>query len=247
MEPHERIIFALDVPSFRKAEIFAETLVGKVGMFKIGLELFIATGPAIFDVVAPTPVMLDLKLHDIPETVERAILRAGEHGVKFVTIHTQQRETLVRAKAAAEKNEIQLLAVTVLTSMIETDLKDLLLPDGTYSSYSDSLNCFDPKRRALALAKFASSCGINGFVCSPQEVQTLRGALRTATFVVPGIRPVGSEEGDQKRTGTPAQAVKDGADYLVVGRPIRDAENPVAAAQAIAAEIATLDAARSTT
>lgn len=241
MKPHERIIFALDVPSFGRAEYFTELLTGKVGAFKVGLELFIATGPGILDIMEPTPVMLDLKLHDIPETVERAILRAGDHGVKFLTVHVQQRETLVRAAALAQKSGIQLLAVTVLTSMNEQDLKDLLQPDGTYSSYGDSLNCFDPKRRALQMAKHAFSCGINGFVCSPQEVKTLREAMPTATLVVPGIRPAGNATGDQKRTGTPLQAVKDGADYLVVGRPIRDAENPVAAAQAIASEIQVLD------
>ncbi len=232
MNAKDRIIFALDVPSVADAERCIGLLEDHVGVFKVGLELFMQAGPAILKSIK-RPVMLDLKLHDIPETVERAVVRAGELGVQFVTLHVQQRETIVRAARVAEDSKVQLLGVTVLTSIGERDLMDLNLPcqcDPTY---------FDPAERVMMLAKFASGCGLTGFVCSPKEVKMLRTALPKAVLVIPGIRPAGAAAGDQKRTGTPAEAVKDGADYLVVGRPIRDAPDPVAAAKAIAAEIAT--------
>ncbi len=224
MKPHERIIFALDVPSRREACQYVTMLRGHVGLFKVGLELFIAEGPQTVQDASPT--MLDLKLHDIPETVERAVLRAGDLGVKFVTVHVQQRETMRRAVKAAEKANVQLLGVTVLTSMTDTDLKDFCVE-------GDTLNA------VLTRAKLAAEEGVTGFVTSPREVGLLRGAHPKAILITPGIRPAGSEMGDQKRTGTPAQAIQDGADYLVVGRPIREAQDPVAMAELIAAEIAT--------
>jgi orotidine-5'-phosphate decarboxylase len=236
MTPKDRIIFALDVPGLHEAKVFIDLLgrsgpaAGHVGAFKVGLELFMAVGPAILRSIKQK-IMLDLKLHDIPETVERAVLRAGDLGVNFVTLHVQQRETLERAVRAAEKSKVQLLGVTVLTSVGEKDLMDLNLPcqcDPTY---------FDPGERVMMLAKFAATCGLNGFVCSPREVKMLRAAIPGAVLVIPGIRPAGTAAGDQKRTGTPAEAIKDGADYLVVGRPIRDAQDPVAAAEAIEKEI----------
>ena len=208
MKPHERIIFALDVPSRREACQYVTMLRGHVGLFKVGLELFIAEGPQTVQDASPT--MLDLKLHDIPETVERAVLRAGDLGVKFVTVHVQQRETMRRAVKAAEKANVQLLGVTVLTSMTDTDLKDFCVE-------GDTLNA------VLTRAKLAAEEGVTGFVTSPREVGLLRGAHPKAILITPGIRPAGSEMGDQKRTGTPAQAIQDGADYLVVGRPIREA------------------------
>ena len=177
--------------------------------------------------VTDAPIMLDLKLHDIPETVERAVMCAGVLGIEFLTLHVQQKETLRRAVKAAEKSSVQLLGVTVLTSMNEQDMDDL--------RYSTT----DPTLRAMYLARMAWKEGVTGFVCSPQDVLHIRSELTEAVLVVPGIRPAGAEKGDQKRTGTPAQAVKDGASYIVVGRPIRDAKDPVAAAQAINTEVAT--------
>ena len=223
MKPHDRIIFALDVPRLTEAQKFISLLDGHVGAFKVGLELFMGVGVAVLRLITK-PVMLDLKLHDIPETVERAVLCAGDLGVKFVTVHVQQRETMRRAVKAAEKSGIQLLGVTVLTSMTDTDLKDFCVE-------GDTLNA------VLTRAKLAAEEGVTGFVTSPREVGLLRGAHPKAVLITPGIRPVGGEADDQKRTGTPAQAVQDGADYLVVGRPIRDADNPVAMAGLIAAEI----------
>ncbi len=230
MKPSDRIIFALDVPDRARAGEFIRLLDGHVGAVKIGLELFIACGPAIIK-DALTPVMLDLKLHDIPETVERSVLRAGDLGVKFLTLHVQQRETMRRAAKAAEKTGIQLLAVTVLTSMTSDDLLSLMQPNHLAPAF------FDPSGRAIHLAKLAWEEGITGFVCSPQEAKAMKSLLHKAIIVTPGVRPAGSAAGDQKRTGTPSQAISDGADYIVVGRPIRDAEDPVKAAQLIASEI----------
>lgn len=233
MKPHERIIFALDVPNIVEAEKFINLLGGftpsdgYVGAFKVGLELFMGAGIAVLRIIKQ-PVMLDLKLHDIPETVERAVQRAGDLGVKFLTLHVQQRETMRRAVKAAEKSGVQLLGVTVLTSMTDTDLKDFCIE-------GDTLNA------VLTRAKLAWEEGISGFVTSPREVGLLRKAYPMGTFVIPGIRSAGAATGDQKRTGTPEDAVRDGADYLVVGRPIRDADDPVAAAKGIALEVASAE------
>ena len=230
MKPKDRIIFALDVPDIISAQQFITTLGGEglpteghVGAFKVGLELFMAVGLPVLRIIKQ-PVMLDLKLHDIPETVERAVQRAADLGVSFLTLHVQQRETMRRAVKAAEKGRVQLLGVTVLTSMADTDIKD-------FCRENDALSA------VLSRAKIAHEEGVNGFVTSPREVGILRKAYPEAILVTPGIRPQGTAEGDQKRTGTPSQAVQDGANFLVVGRPIRDSEDPVSAAQAIAQEI----------
>jgi len=230
MKPKDRVIFALDVPNIIDAERYITLLDVnsredyRVGAIKIGLELFMGAGLAVVRIIR-RPVMLDLKLHDIPETVERAILRAGDLGVTFVTLHVQQRDTMRRAARAAEKGGIQLLGVTVLTSMTGADMDDL--------RYTTS----EPSDRAIYLARMAWQEGITGFVASAMEVGRLRAQLPKSLLVIPGIRPAGADAGDQKRTGTPAQAIADGADYLVVGRPIRDAPDPAAAADAIAAEL----------
>jgi orotidine-5'-phosphate decarboxylase len=156
----------------------------------------------------------------------------GDLGVKFMTLHIQQRAALEQAVKAAEPFGITLLGVTVLTSMTADDLKDLdfhipeeTTPMGVVSS------------RVGTLTAFGQSCGLTGFVCSPKEVGALRDMLQNAFFLVPGVRPLGSEVGDQRRTGTPGGAVIDGANLIVIGRPIRDAQDPVAAAQAILHEV----------
>jgi orotidine-5'-phosphate decarboxylase len=224
MNPKDRIIFALDVPCYAEAHRYVSLLSDHVGFFKVGLELFMAAGPETMR-LAPGRVMLDLKLHDVPETVVRAVTQAGNLGARFVTLHVQQRETMERAERVAERMGTQLLAVTVLTSMDNNDLKELgLEPQATQD-------------RVEKLAGFAGACGITGFVASPHDVAALRLQHSEVCLVIPGIRPLGTAAGDQKRTGTPAQAVADGASYIVVGRPIRDAEDPVATAQAIAQEI----------
>jgi orotidine-5'-phosphate decarboxylase len=225
MKPQDRIIFALDVPNHDEAEKFIWMLDGHVGAFKVGLELFTAVGPEVLKKITTQQVMLDLKLHDIPETVERAVLRAGEHGVKFLTLHVQQRETMRRAVKAAEKTGLQLLGVTVLTSMTDTDLKDFCFE-------GDTLNA------VMTRTKLAYEEGVKGFVTSPREVSILRKTYPDSILVTPGIRLADSTDADdQKRIGSPSQAVQDGADFIVVGRPIRDADNPAAMAGIIAAEI----------
>lgn len=221
MEAFERIAFAMDVPTLWEANELEALLNGHVGAIKVGLELFISCPE--FKTTVPT--VLDLKLHDIPETVARAVKAGGDRGAKFMTLHVQQRKALETAVKAAEEFKMKLLGVTVLMSMNDDDCRDLgYVP-------------LQPSTRALSMAQFGHDCGLRGFVCSPQEVAKLKGAFPDSFFLVPGVRPTGFDTSDQKRTGTPGQAVKDGADLIVVGRPIRDAADPVAAAKAIAAEI----------
>lgn len=227
MESSNRVIFALDVPGIIEADKYMTMLEGHVGGFKVGLELFIGAGPCV-TYITKHPIMLDLKLHDIPETVERAVKRAGDLGVKFLTLHVQQKETMKRAVKAAENYKMQLLGVTVLTSMTEEDCLSLQLGVPPFHA---------PSVRTKIMAMIGWECGITGFVCSPQEVRDLREMMPTATLVVPGVRPAGSNQDDQKRTGTPKEAIDNGADYLVIGRPIRDAADPVAAADSIVREI----------
>lgn len=224
-QPHEYIAFALDVPDANTAERLITTLEPYVGAFKVGLELFIKTGRTFMELTT-NPIILDLKLHDIPETVERAVKTGGDRGVKFMTIHAQQGKALEKAAKAAEPFGITLLMVTVLTSMSEDDYKDL--------DFNPSMTIPD---RVGCLGRFGYNCGIRGFVCSPQEVRSLNRLMPDAFYLVPGVRPAGSSVGDQKRIGTPSQAVLDGAKLIVIGRPIRDAQDPKAAALAIAEEI----------
>lgn len=217
-----KIAFALDVPSLGIANEYVARLNPYVGAFKVGLELFIAGGGIPKTSV---PVILDLKLHDIPETVARAVKAGGDLGIKYMTLHIQQRETLEKAVKAAEPYGITLLGVTVLTSMSDKDCDDM-----RYSVTS-------PSQRVPYITRFGYDCGLRGFVCSPQEIQYLGGLFPTSFFLVPGVRPAGADHGDQQRVGTPKQAVQDGASLIVIGRPIRDAADPIAAAQAINQEI----------
>lgn len=231
------ICFALDFPDYDDAARFIDgnNLCGHLGAVKVGLELFIASGREsviYFNAVQKLDVVLDLKLHDIPETVERAIKVAGDLGVKHMTMHIQQKETIERAVKAAEPFGITMLGVTVLTSMTEQDCGDLMLT----SQRQDPTYCF-PGERAMNLARFAYEHGMRGFVCSPKDVGELKVVCPDAFFLVPGIRPAGSAVGDQKRVGTPTKAIKDGASLLVIGRPIRDAANPTKVVKDILQEI----------
>jgi orotidine-5'-phosphate decarboxylase len=227
------IAFALDFPTLGDAANFVQSnqLYHHLGAVKIGLELFIASGPRSVEVFKDeigVPVILDLKLHDIPETVERAVKAGGNLGVKFMTLHIQQRKALEMAVKAAEPYGIQLLGVTVLTSMDAADYYELGYQDSELGGVLEKL--------VRKMARLGVDCGLKGFVCSPQEIKSLKERHPEAFFLVPGVRPAGAEVQDQKRVGTPSQAVKDGANLIVVGRPIRDAKDPVAAAQAILAE-----------
>ena len=225
------LIVALDVPSAADVKKLVATLGDSVGFYKIGLELFTAEGPDVVRAVKAQGrrVFLDLKLHDIPRTVERAVKSAMALGVDLMTVHASGGKAMLRAtaEAAAEggASRPRILAVTALTSLDQSDLTDL----GIQRAMPEHVE---------AMGVLALSQGIDGIVCSPQEVARMRKVLgSSALLVTPGIRPAGGDVGDQKRVATPAQAVRDGATHLVVGRPICEAADPRAAALAIAGEM----------
>ena len=235
MRGRDRIVAALDVPDPAAAAALARKLAGHVGMFKVGLELFVAHGPAALEAVRPfgLPIFLDLKLHDIPQTVEAAARGAGALGAALVTAHASggaemmaaARRGLVAGAAAAGTAPPKLLAVTVLTSLGPDDLRTLGFGGA-------------PAAIALRLARLAVDAGADGVVCSPEEVAQLRRELGPAPLlVVPGIRPAGTAAGDQRRTGTPRAAMEAGASYIVIGRPLRDSADPAATADSIAADL----------
>jgi orotidine-5'-phosphate decarboxylase len=221
----ERVIVALDVPDQTALADLLDRLEGQPRLYKIGLELFVAEGARAVELVKARGgrIFLDLKLHDIPETVARAVASASKLGVDLLTVHIAGgREMLQRAAAAA--GGTRLLGVTVLTSLSAQDLE----ADGT----SDT-----PAQLVSRRARLATQAGLGGLVCSPQEVGLARAAAPQALLVVPGIRPAGTASDDQKRIATPATAIAAGADYLVVGRPIRDAASPAQAFDRIVEEV----------
>lgn len=232
---HERIVFPLDVPDLAQARALIGALAGEVGVFKVGLELYTAVGPdavrAVHD--AGAACFLDLKLHDIPETVGRAVTVAAKLGVRYLTVHAAGGpRMLVRAAESARGSATRLLGVTVLTSLDADEVSAIGLEGGIEGA-------------ASRLGNLAVDSGIDGLVCSPHECGALRRAVGSGPLlVVPGVRPAGADAGDQKRVATPAAAISDGADLLVIGRPIRDADDRRAAARAIAAEIGSARAAR---
>jgi orotidine-5'-phosphate decarboxylase len=227
----DRLIVALDAPGLREADALVERLGGTVGMFKVGPQLFTAAGPAAVEMVRKrgARVFLDLKYHDIPTAVGGAVREAARLGVALLTVHASGGTAMLRAAveaAAAERDRPRILAVTVLTSLDRaTLLRELGVPVAV-------------EGHALHLAGLAAGAGCDGVVASPREAARLRAILgRNSLIVTPGIRPAGGVPGDQARTATPAMACRAGADYLVVGRPITAAADPVAAAAAILAEI----------
>lgn len=226
-DPGSRIALALDVGDLDAArELIAKTR-DHIGTFKVGLELFTAVGPAAIEAIhtAGARCFLDLKLHDIPATMGRAVARAASMGVEYLTVHGAAGPDSLR-QASSHAASTRLLAVTVLTSLDAAALEAIGLGGG-------------PSGATQRLAKLAWDSGLRGFVSSAQECAALRRQLGKAAFVVtPGIRPAGSDEGDQKRVMTPADAIRAGADLLVVGRPIRDASDPTKAAADIAREVA---------
>lgn len=229
------VIVALDVDSREEAVAKVKAIGDSIHFYKIGLELFTAEGPDVVKAVKDLgkKVFLDLKFHDIPRTVERAVRSGGKLGVDLMTIHSVGGSAMIRAaaEAAAEFGAAgpKILAVTVLTSLDQTDLNDVGIVGRT------------PAEQVSAMAQFATANGAHGLVCSPKEVGALSRMLQPGTlFITPGVRPAGSAVGDQKRVATPADAVRDGATHLVVGRPILAAPDPVAAAQGILAEIASV-------
>ena len=224
--PHERIIVALDVPTLAKAEQLASQLAGTVGCFKVGLELFSAHGPAAVEAIGRYgPVFLDLKLHDIPTTVERAARRVAALGVDLITVHASGGAEMVAAAVAGVGNDAAVLAVTVLTSTSDEELA--------------SMGCDPAAVQVPRLATLAVGAGAPGLVCAPRDLRLVRDAVGSEVgLVTPGVRPAGAGADDHARAATPTKAVAEGADRLVVGRPITRAADPAAAAQAIAAELA---------
>ena len=228
------IIFPLDVPGFDDAMRYVTLLKDHVGLFKVGLELFISQGPDILKAILETAgkkVFLDLKLHDIPATVTRAFMVASGYGPEFVTIHCDAGEGLLKDAAANNPGNTKILAITVLTSLNSESLAEL----GYAEQYINDL-----AQLALLKARLAKAAGCHGVVCSGHEAAMIRGALGPDLIIVtPGIRPAWTlvEGDDQKRIVTPEGAVRDGSDYIVIGRPIRDAKDPRKAAEMVANEI----------
>jgi orotidine-5'-phosphate decarboxylase len=227
------LIVALDVPSSDKISDILSVLPDEIVNYKVGLELYTSEGPAAMRPLldAQKKVFLDLKLHDIPRTVARAVTSAGEHGISLLTVHASGGRAMLEAAATAAADlgdrAPKLIAVTTLTSLDDSDLKDLGIQRGV-------------AEHTIALGKLAIESGIDGLVCSPREVAAFRTELGDdALLVTPGIRLADGELGDQKRVATPASAVADGSSYLVVGRPILQAHDPNAAATAILAEMST--------
>jgi len=226
MEPRDRLIVALDVPSVDAAQSMVASLGDSVSFYKIGYQLAFAGGldyaPKL--VQSGKRVFLDLKLHDIGNTVAAGVKSVARLGASFLTVHAFPQ--VMHAAVEARESGLRILAVTVLTSLSDADLAK--------AGYAATV-------RELALLRAEQACeiGVDGIVCSPEEVATLRGAVKNKlVLVTPGIRPEGVGAGDQKRIATPGNAISAGADYLVVGRPIIAASDPRAAAEAVVAEIA---------
>ncbi|MDY0390120.1 MAG: orotidine-5'-phosphate decarboxylase [Desulfobulbus oligotrophicus] len=222
---HERIIFALDLANPAEALQLVDQLADHIRFFKVGLQLFFAGGwPVVEYIVAKgCKVMLDLKLYDIPTTVRLAVQQFADRGITFTTVHGYG--PVVEAALAADTG-VRILAVTVLTSFGSEQLQEL--------NYTGTVDDLVVQRAGAALR-----LGCHGLVCSAREAALLRSRFgEKGIIVTPGIRPVGSEPGDQQRTATPGQAIINGADYLVIGRPIRDADNREQYIAALQREIA---------
>ncbi len=231
----DQIIVPLDVPTTKDAIAFIEKL-PQVSFWKVGLELFVSAGPEILTVLKQKQkrIFLDLKFHDIPNTVAGACRGAAQYGVDLITVHaTAGKNALKAAQEAVKQGAIQanqplpqLIAITLLTSLNARELAfDLKIP-------------LELPEYALQMALLAQDCGLSGAVCSPQEAQQLRQVCGDDFLLVcPGVRPTWAPKGDQKRAFTPAEAIQAGADYLVIGRPITAAEDPIVAFERICQEL----------
>lgn len=228
VNPQDQIIVALDVPTLEEALVWCDRL-PQVNFWKVGLELFISAGASILTELKQRQkkIFLDLKLHDIPNTVAAACRVVVKHEVDFLTIHAVGgKEMLKAAQDAVAGHQTQLLAVTLLTSISSRELAlDLKVP-------------VELPEYALHMALMAQECGLTGGVCSPHEAANLRSILGDEfCLVTPGVRPLGDAKGDQRRVMTPQAAIAAGANHLVIGRPITAAPDPVAAWEAICAEL----------
>jgi orotidine-5'-phosphate decarboxylase len=229
LNPQDRLIVALDVSSAAAARKIVAAVGGSVSTFKVGMQLYTAEGPSVVRelVAAGRRVFLDLKYHDIPNTVASAVREAAGLGVSMLTVHAAGGSKMLRAavEAAAANPSLIVLAVSVLTSMDEADLHEISVQGSV-------------EKQVLALGKLALGAGCQGLVSSAKEAPSLRTAYGDKfTLVTPGVRPAGAEHGDQARVVTPAQAIAAGASHIVVGRPITDAANPMQAAKNIIHEI----------
>ncbi len=229
--PQDKIIIALDVPDTAGALRLLDSLGDPPALCKIGLELFTAEGPSVVKAVQDrgSAIFLDLKFHDIPHTVAHAIRSAADLGVAMTTLHAGGGPVMLEAaaKAAVEggRSDLLLLAVTILTSMDAAQLAATGITD-------------EPEAQVLRLVRLASESGMGGIVCSPREITATRGVFgKNLRIVTPGGRPIWAAAGDQKRVMTPADALKAGADWLVIGRPITAAADPRAAYARIVAEM----------
>jgi orotidine-5'-phosphate decarboxylase len=227
IKPAERIIVALDVPTSEQALALVRQLTPHPGLFKIGLQLYTAAGPEVVQAVRDLGgrVFLDLKLHDIPNTVGRAVESSSSLGVEMLTLHLSGGRAMIEAAVRSAREGMLLLGVTVLTSADEATLRET----GVNSSMQEQV---------LRLAQLGVENGIRGLVASPHELGPLRAAHgANIKIVTPGIRPSGSSAGDQKRVTTPAEALRAGADFLVIGRPITAASDPRGALDHILADV----------
>jgi orotidine-5'-phosphate decarboxylase len=230
MNPRDRLIVALDVSSAAEARQIVTAVGGSATTFKVGKQLFTAEGPQVVrDLIASgRKVFLDLKFHDIPNTVGGAVASASTLGVSMLTVHASGGSKMLRAAcegASQGKTKPLILAVTVLTSLNDADMQEQGITAGVES-------------QVLRLAGMALQAGCGGVVASAREAANLRRSLGTGfAIVTPGVRPAGSDAGDQARVVTPKDAITAGADYIVVGRPITGAKDPASAAAGILAEI----------
>jgi orotidine-5'-phosphate decarboxylase len=228
----ERLIVALDVSSAKDAQKIVSSLGDSVQLYKVGMQLYTAEGPQVVRnlIASGHKVFLDLKYHDIPNTVAAAVREAAQLGVSMLTVHASGGTKMLHAavEAAREKGSgLQILAVTVLTSMDDEDLKET----GVHGPVEDQV---------VWLASLALDARCAGVVCSPREAKTLRAKLKNDFLVVtPGVRPAGAAHGDQARVATPSEAIAAGATHIVVGRPITAAANPAAEAEKILQELET--------
>ena len=223
----DRLIVALDVSSSSEAQKLVARIGDAAGIYKVGLQLFTAEGPGIVrDLISSgRRVFLDLKLHDIPTTVALAVKSAADLRVDMLTIHASGGSAMLRAATEAAAGRINLLAVTVLTSLSDEDMQEI----GVAGRVSDQV---------LRMASLAQRAGCQGIVTSPREALMVRKAMGEGfAIVTPGIRPPGAETNDQQRIATPAQAISNGVSHIVVGRPITHAPDPAKAAQAIISEM----------
>jgi orotidine-5'-phosphate decarboxylase len=224
MQPTDRLVIAVDLSSREEILRLVDALRGSVGVFKLGLQAFIANGPSIVrEVVASGErVFLDLKIHDIPNTAKHAVAEAVSLGASMATVHAAGGEAMLRACA---HDSLLVLGVTVLTSLDEAELARIGLRGS-------------PVDNAVRLARLAKDSGLRGVVASPLEIASIREACGPGFVILtPGIRPAGADAGDQRRTMTPGEAVAAGADYVVVGRPITSAADPRSVALRIVEEM----------